>query len=112
MLNSKEKAQIKTLMEKKLAESREEVPALSEATKSIAPDNAIGRVSRMDAIGNKAVNDMALNKAKNKIQRLEYALSLYGTMEFGVCSECYQDISFKRLSAMPEIETCMNCAAR
>lgn len=99
-------------MEEKLAEAKQDVPDLSEATKSIAPDNAIGRVSRMDAIGNKAVNDMALSKAKNKIEHLEYALSLYGTLEFGVCSECYQDISFKRLSAMPEIETCMNCAAR
>ena len=112
MLSPKEKAQIKSLMEEKLSEAKVEVEALSEATKSIAPDNAIGRVSRMDAIGNKAVNDMALKKAKNKIERLEYALSQYGTMEFGVCTECYQDISFKRLSAMPEIETCMNCAAR
>lgn len=111
-MKPKEKAQIKTIMEEKLAEAKEEVIALSESTKSIAPDNAIGRVSRMDAIGNKAVNDMALQKAKYKIERLEYALSLYGTLEFGVCSECYQDISFKRLSAMPEIETCMNCAAR
>jgi len=112
MLTAKEKSQIKSLMEEKLAEAKSEVEALSEATKSIAPDNAIGRVSRMDAIGNKAVNDMALKKAKNKIQRLEYALSQFGTMEFGVCLECYQDISFKRLSAMPEIETCMQCAAR
>ena len=99
-------------MEEKLNEAKNEVTALAEATKSIAPDNAIGRVSRMDAIGNKAVNDMALKKAKNKIEQLEYALSLYGTFEFGVCTECYQDISFKRLAVMPEIQTCMNCAAR
>ncbi len=112
MLKPKEKALIKALMEEKLAEAQLEVEALSEATKSIAPDNAIGRVSRMDAIGNKAVNDMALKKAKNKIQRLEYTLSQYNTMEFGLCTECYRYISFKRLSAMPEIETCMQCAAR
>lgn len=111
-MKPKEKAQIKTIMEAKLAEAQEDVIALADATKSIAPDNAIGRVSRMDAIGNKAVNDMALKKAKDKIEHLEYALTQYGTIEFGVCSECYQDISFKRLSAMPEIETCMNCAAR
>ena len=111
-MTPKERKLIKAIMEDKLAEAKQEVPNLAEATKSIAPDNAIGRVSRMDAIGNKAVNDMALKKAKNKIEHLEYALSLYGTLEFAVCSECYQDISFKRLSAMPEIETCMNCAAR
>ncbi|MCM8541741.1 MAG: TraR/DksA C4-type zinc finger protein [Lentisphaeraceae bacterium] len=111
-MTPREKAQIKSIMEEKLAEAKGDIYGLTEATQSIAPDNAIGRVSRMDAIGNKAVNDMALEKAKNKIEHLEYALSLYGTIEFGVCTECYQDISFKRLSAMPEVETCMNCAAR
>jgi len=33
-----------------------------ELTKPIAPENAIGRVSRMDAINNKSVNEAALKK--------------------------------------------------
>ena len=111
-MNSKEKLYIKNLMEEKLAEAKNEVTALADATRSISPDNAVGRVSRMDAIGNKAVNDMALSKAKNKIEKLEYALSVYGSIEFGLCSECYGEISFHRLSAMPEITTCMNCAGK
>ena len=32
-------------------------------TNPIAPDHAIGRVSRMDAINNKSINDSALREA-------------------------------------------------
>ena len=106
-----QKEEIKKIMESKLTEARQTVENLQEATKSVSPDNAIGRVSRMDAIGNKAVNEMALKKAENKIKQLEYALGCYGTLEFGCCMSCYQEINFKRLSAMPEVTTCMNCAS-
>ena len=34
----------------------------------IAPENAIGRVSRMDAINNKSVNEAALKKAEIKLK--------------------------------------------
>lgn len=34
-----------------------------ELTKPIAPENAIGRISRMDAINNKSVNEAALKKS-------------------------------------------------
>ena len=35
-----------------------------EITKPIAPENAIGRISRMDAINNKSVTEAALRQAK------------------------------------------------
>jgi DnaK suppressor protein len=110
-MTKNEKTKIKKIMADKLLEARNTVVSLHEATQSISPDNAIGRVSRMDAIGNKAVNVMALNKAKSKIEQLEYALTLYGSSEFGCCLSCYQEINFKRLSAMPEVISCMNCAS-
>ena len=56
-------------MTDKLSEAKNTVESLYEATQSVSPDNAIGRVSRMDAIGNKAVNELALKKAKNKIKQ-------------------------------------------
>ncbi len=110
-MTKEQKEEIKRIMAVKLEEAKSSIDTLSESTKSISPDNAIGRVSRMDAIGNKAVNEMALQKAKNKIEQLEYALAAYGTHEFGCCTCCYQEISFKRLSAMPEVNICMNCAS-
>ena len=62
-----QKEEIKKIMESKLTEARQTVENLQEATKSVSPDNAIGRVSRMDAIGNKAVNEMALKKQKIRL---------------------------------------------
>ena len=106
-----QKEEIKQIMEQKLREAHETIEDLQDAVKSVSPDNAIGRVSRMDAIGSKAVNDMALQKAKNKIDQLEYALGTWGTHEFGCCQMCMQEISFQRLSAMPEVTFCMSCAS-
>lgn len=39
-------------------------------TNPVAPDNAIGRVSRMDAINNKSVNDAALREAEQRYKKL------------------------------------------
>ena len=110
-MTKEQQEEIKKIMLEKLDGAKNSIGALTESTKSISPDNAIGRISRMDAIGNKAVNDMALQKAKNKIEQLEYSLAAYGTHEFGCCTCCYQEISFKRLAAMPEVNICMTCAS-
>jgi DnaK suppressor protein len=50
---------------------------LVELTKPIEPDCAIGRVSRMDAINNKSVNEAGLRKKIEQLNGLEYALSIF-----------------------------------
>lgn len=46
------------------------VEKFKEITKPIAPENSIGRVSRMDAINNKGVKDSTLNMAELKLKNL------------------------------------------
>ena len=48
-----------------------------ELTKPIAPDVAIGRISRMDAINNKSVTEAAMRQAKEKLRNL----LLHGVLE-------------------------------
>ena len=81
-----------------------------ELTKPIAPENAIGRVSRMDAINNKSVNEAALKKAEQKLKNLEIALSNINDPNFGICSKCNQAIPVGRIMLMPHSRFCVNCA--
>ncbi|MBT8234695.1 MAG: TraR/DksA C4-type zinc finger protein [Bacteroidia bacterium] len=76
----------------------------------IAPDNAIGRVSRMDAINNKSVVDAALRKAKERLAGLKRHLDLLGRPEFGLCSKCKSEIPFERILLAPESSFCVTCA--
>jgi RNA polymerase-binding transcription factor len=85
---------------------------LKEITKPIPPENAIGRISRMDAINNRSVNEATLRTAENKLIKLEMALEKTKESQFGVCIRCGQKIPEGRLMIMPESTKCVNCAHR
>lgn len=75
-----------------------------------APDVAIGRVSRMDAINNRSVVEASLRQAEQKLKSLERVLSKHGTNEFGICVKCKREIPIQRILYRPESMYCVNCA--
>lgn len=81
-----------------------------EMTKPVAPDVAIGRISRMDAINNKAVTESALRQAQEKLDKLNYVLSKIGSEDFGICMKCKTQIPVGRILIRPESMFCVNCA--
>lgn len=85
---------------------------MEQDTAPIAPENSIGRVSRMDAINNKSVTESALRSAKARLSKLKIALSKLEKPDFGVCSICKQPIPEARLMFMPESTRCVRCADR
>ena len=89
-----------------------EVERLEDATQPISPENAIGRVSRMDAINNKGVSEAALRSARRKLSSLRLALTKIDSSDFGICSRCKQPIPPARLMYMPESTRCVRCADR
>ncbi len=89
---------------------RKDIEQLEELTQPISPDNAIGRVSRMDAINNKSVNEANLRRSKVKMGRLKTALSKIDEPNFGRCSSCGRSIQPARLMLMPESSRCVRCA--
>lgn len=81
-----------------------------ELTKPVAPDIAIGRISRMDAINNKSVTEAALRQAEDKLKNLNRVLSQVGTKDFGTCLKCHKQIPLGRILIRPESIYCVNCA--
>ena len=51
-MNSEQKEAFKEALQKKKVRTEKHITDLKELTQPIAPENAIGRVSRMDAINN------------------------------------------------------------
>ncbi|TRX71373.1 TraR/DksA family transcriptional regulator [Carboxylicivirga sp. M1479] len=102
--------EIKPLIHKQIEIVERKVKSLKELTQAIAPDDAIGRVSRMDAINNKSVNDAALRQAESKLKNLNDALERIHDADFGLCIKCKGAIQPGRLVLMPESLKCMRCA--
>ncbi len=87
-----------------------DIAALEKLTKPIAPDVAIGRLSRMEAINAKSVNEATLNTARHRLVKLKYALANLDNPDFGICMDCGDPIPVGRIMAMPESNLCVQCA--
>ena len=112
-MNADRRKEIEQLLITKMAEVDEKIIELKELTKPIAPENAIGRISRMDAINNKSVNEAALRKVEQKKFNMERALERLRTeKDFGMCKRCGQEIIAGRIMLMPESPFCTQCASR
>ncbi|MEJ4088634.1 TraR/DksA family transcriptional regulator [Galbibacter orientalis] len=79
-------------------------------TAPISPDNAIGRVSRMDAINNKSVMEASLRETEKRIAKLHQLLDRINDTDFGICIRCKKPIPEKRLMIIPETKFCIECS--
>ncbi len=104
------KEQIKERIKEEIQNTLKSVEKYKELTKPIAPENAIGRVSRMDAINNKSVNQVALTNAEIKLNNLKVALTKIDDPDFGTCFRCKTPIPLGRILLMPQVITCVNCS--
>jgi DnaK suppressor protein len=111
-MTDKEKEELKTIIDNQIESIREEITELIELTKPITLDNSIGRLSRMDAINNKTINEKALRDKKRTLQKLERAVERYGENKLGTCLKCGEAIPFGRLKIMPYTTRCVKCAGR
>ena len=101
---------IKAKILEKIEKTEQQIENYKELTKPIPPNDAIGRVSRMDAINNKSVNEASLHQAKIKLVNLNRVLEKFGSDNFGVCLKCKLPIPVGRILIRPESLLCANCA--
>ncbi|MDB4061814.1 TraR/DksA family transcriptional regulator [Vicingaceae bacterium] len=105
-----EKAILKEKIEKEIQKLGQEIQDLKEMVQPISTENAIGRISRMDAINNKSVNEAALRKASLRFDDLKQALQKIESPKFGICVRCYEIIPMGRLLLRPQSKSCVKCA--
>lgn len=111
-MTAQEKEHLETQIISKISRLERQIDDLKELTKPIEPDCAIGRVSRMDAINNKSVNESALQKKRNQLNGLNRALEDLPKEDFQNCIVCGFEIPLQRVFIMPESRKCTNCASK
>ena len=105
-----DRVEIRNKIESELQAVTEDIKNLKEQTKPISPENAIGRISRMDAINNKSVNEASLRESLDKLKKLEMALTKVDDADFGICIRCAQPIPIGRIMLMPHANKCVQCS--
>lgn len=105
-----DKEEIKRKIEDEIAKTNSLIDEYKEMTKPVAPDVAIGRVSRMDEINNRSVMEASLRQAEQKLKNLKWVFSMIDEKDFGICLKCRKAIPLGRILIRPESLYCVNCA--
>ena len=105
-----ELAQIRERALQKQASLKERIAEYRELTRPIPPSEAIGRVSRMDAINNRSVNEAALRQLEKEAQGLAAAMDRMLEAKYGKCRRGGEDIPVGRLMLMPGAIHCVRCS--
>lgn len=71
---------------------------------------AIGRLSRMDALQSQAMAKAGATRRQVLRTRLNAALRRISEEEYGYCDACGDDIAPARLALDPAAATCISCA--
>lgn len=96
---------------------REELSGLADSSQEArAPveldQQAVGRLSRMDALQGQAMALETERRRAAELQRIEAALARIDSGDFGYCVSCDEEISLKRLELDPSNPICVDCAGR
>lgn len=106
-----DKTELKKVIQQEIERTQKQVVKYRELTKPIAPENAIGRVSRMDAINNKSILENALRKAEDRLDKLIHVEDRMQDPDFGICAKCKDKIPMQRIMLRPESRFCVKCAS-
>lgn len=111
-MSPEEKAEIVEIINAEIEKFTLKIKELSEFTGPIAPDDAIGRISRMDAINNKSIMDASMRNLETRLDQLQKISQVVHDKEFGHCTKCRKPIPIERLKIRPEIRLCADCLRR
>ena len=100
---------------KRLLAMRGELEQLSQSTedtrKPVELDQqSVGRLSRMDAMQDQAMQMETERRRRSIVQKIEAALARIDDDEFGYCTACGEAIEAKRLEHDPSVALCIKCA--
>jgi len=109
-MTPEEKISLKKTIQKNILTVEEQIKILEEKVKPITPDCSLGRLTRLEAMGEQHVNHIVLDESKLKLTRLKNALLRIDKPMFGICIECEEEIGIGRMSIRPESVRCVACA--
>ncbi|HAW45908.1 MAG TPA: molecular chaperone DnaK [Roseovarius sp.] len=111
-MNDTERARFRARITARLAEIDEEDARGREGQATVTLDQqAIGRLSRQDALQSQAMARATHARRDVERRRLRAALDRIDEGEFGYCEDCGEEIAPARLELDPGTTRCISCAA-
>ena len=112
-MKSVDRETIRRAIEEQLAATGLEIEQYQEWVKPVAPDRAIGRLTRLEAISAQKMHQASLRAATKKQRELQQALDrMAQDPEYGHCAKCDAVIPLKRLILLPNSSHCVRCLNR
>lgn len=104
--------QIRALRDQLCAQRDRLVAAMeagAEGTKPVDLGEPIGRISRIDALAQREMNEAGQRAQKQQLVDVRRALEAMDADEYGLCRVCDSPIGFRRLEARPFSRLCVAC---
>ncbi len=110
-MNAAQEARFRDQIRTRLSEIEREDQLGAAGQATVALDQqAIGRLSRMDALQNQAMAKAQATRRQTEKTRLQAALRRMEEGEFGYCEDCGDEIATARLALDPAAAKCIGCA--
>ncbi len=108
-LTQAQESQLLAALVEMKSELTSQIAAGDEGAKPVDLDLPIGRISRMDAMQQQAMQKAGLEGLKHKLRLVSLALASGERGDYGFCRECDEPVGFPRLKARPETPFCISC---
>jgi DnaK suppressor protein len=108
-MTPEERQQIIEVIKRDIKKLTKKITELKKFTSPVSPNNAIGRISRMDAINNKSIVDASMRNLQTRLDQLQKISQVVHDKDFGQCIKCHKPIAIERLKIRPEIRFCAKC---
>ena len=99
-------------LQSRAAELRDTIARIEGTTAPVSPNNAIGRLTRLDAMQATSMRRATARDHDLELRHAVRALEAMAAGEYGVCHRCKEDLTEARLRAKPEAFLCVDCSSR
>lgn len=103
-------ASIRSIIETRIEEIETFLAQDDPESKPVAPDVAIGRLSRLDSMQAQQMNLAQQRRLREELEHLHSAQERMDKGTYGTCAYCLSPIAYERLEAMPDAVVCISCA--
>jgi DnaK suppressor protein len=108
-MTQEEKAWIRDKINHEIATLEKSISILSDLIEGEVQSDVNDWYTSNESNASKEINELALEKAKQRIIMLRDVLIRVDSPEYGICIKCHKPIPFERLKAVPSTTRCLSC---
>jgi RNA polymerase-binding transcription factor len=108
-MTQEERDRIREQIKNEISTLEKSIITLSELINEEVQSDANDWFTSNESNPSKEINELALEKSRQRIVILNNVLLRIDTPLFGICSKCNKPIPFERLKAVPTTTRCLSC---